>query len=43
MLRDLVNVDLAVGDDLLKRKYDWIKLYIFEGAEFGLQGQPLLP
>jgi hypothetical protein len=33
-LRQYVQEDLAVGNDLLKRKYDWVKQNIFRGVEF---------
>jgi hypothetical protein len=40
-LRQWVQEDLSVGSDLLKRKYDWIRQYIFRGVEFKKDNEPL--
>lgn len=39
--RQWVQEDLSVGNDLLKRKYDWIKQCIFRGVEFKKDNEPL--
>jgi hypothetical protein len=41
-LRLWAQQDLSVGDDLLKRKYDWIRQYIFRGVEFKRDNEPLV-
>lgn len=33
-IREFIQEDLAAGDDLLQRKYDWVKRNIFRGVEF---------
>lgn len=33
-LRSFINTDLASGNDLLKRKYEWVRVNIFRGVEF---------
>jgi hypothetical protein len=33
-LRSYVNADLANGNNLLKRKYEWVRVNIFRGVEF---------
>ena len=39
--RQYIQEDLARGNDLLKRKYDWIKKNIFRGIEFKGEQEPL--
>ncbi len=34
LMREFIAADLAAGDDLLQRKYNWIKNNIFKGVEF---------
>ena len=34
LLRQLVQEDLAAGDDLLDRKYDWVRDNVFGGVEY---------
>jgi len=41
-LRQWVQEDLSHGDNLLKRKYDWIRQYIFRGVEFKTDNEPLV-
>jgi hypothetical protein len=40
-LRQLAYDDLLNGVDLLKRKYDWVRMYIFRGVEFNKDNEPL--
>lgn len=40
-LRQWVQEDLSIGDNLLKRKYDWIRQYIFRSVEFKTDNEPL--
>jgi hypothetical protein len=42
-LRDFVYADLRAGDDLLRRKYDWVRRYIFRGVEFSTGNAVLHP
>lgn len=41
LLRQLAYDDLRAGIDLLKRKYDWVRKYIFRGVEFKKDNEPL--
>jgi len=40
-LRQLAYDDLREGIDLLKRKYAWVRKYIFRGVEFKKDNEPL--
>lgn len=40
-LRQWVQEDLENGDDLLAKKYDWIKQNIFQGVEFKRDAEPV--
>jgi len=40
-LRGFVAADLAVGDDLLNRKYNWIRDHIYRGEEFRTHNEPV--
>lgn len=40
-LRQFIYDDLLQGDDLLKRKYEWVRKYIFRGVEFNTDNEPL--
>lgn len=42
-LREIVVSDLRAGVDLLRRKYDWVRRFIFRGVEFGRNGIPIHP
>lgn len=42
-MRQLIQDDIAVGDDLLKRRYCWVKQHIFRGMEFRGQLEPWIP
>lgn len=37
-LREIVVSDLRSGVDLLRRKYDWVRRFIFRGVKFGRNG-----
>ena len=39
-LRNWIADDLEAGDDLLQRKYDWVKAYIYRGLEFEVENEP---
>jgi hypothetical protein len=41
-LRKMAYEDIRAGIDLLKRKYEWIRKYIFRGVEFNKDNEPLL-
>ena len=41
-LRGWIEDDLATGDDLLQRKYEWIRTNIYNGVEFRLNNAPLI-
>jgi hypothetical protein len=41
-LRERLYDDLRAGNDLLLRKYRWIRDYIFRGAEFRRHSEPLI-
>lgn len=40
-IRQFIQEDLAVGDNLLQRKYNWVKENIFRGLEFRNSVEPL--
>jgi hypothetical protein len=43
LLRRLIVADLREGVDLLHRKYEWVRRFIFGGVEFGAHGVPVYP
>lgn len=42
-LRSLISQDLAAGDNLLQRKYNWAKENLFRGLEYNDGGAPRQP
>lgn len=42
-LRDLMYDDLRAGDDLLRRKYAWVRRHIFRGVEYSAANAVLRP
>ncbi len=42
LLRERAYDDLRAGDDLLLRKYEWIRDHLFHGAEFSALAAPLV-
>lgn len=40
ILRNFVSTDLASGEDLLARKYNWVKSNLFRGVEFKSAAEP---
>ena len=40
-MRELIEEDLDDGNDLLERKYDWLRTNIYGGVEFDDEGFPL--
>ena len=41
VMRELIEEDLDDGNDLLQRKYDWLRTNIYGGVEFDDEGFPL--
>ncbi len=41
-IRKMIKEDIFAGDNLLLRKYNWVKRHIFRGMEFKLESDPLV-